>query len=274
MSSPKMICQIRDITFAHQSCSSAYNTSKHIIWDRDNIDPTKPVFFTDLCLGEVDNIQSTRKIAWLIEPPCINPYTYEFISHNLDKFDYVLTNNIHWPKQHPKFRYFPMGAIWIKPEDCREYEKTKRLSIIASNKNFAPGHQLRHKIVQRFGDQIDGLFGGGYTPIDYKLEGLHDYRFHLAVMNMQMDTYITDILLDALVTFTVPIFWGGDLTGFFNPDGIIAFNDVDELEHILPTLTPERYAQMLPAIRENAVLAERYRVAEDWIFKNHPELFT
>ena len=67
----------------------------------------------------------------------------------------------------------------------------------------------------------------------------------------------------------MPIYWGCPcISKFFNTDGFILFNDLVDLKEQLKKCTPEYYENKLPAIKENFNLAQKYILAEDWIYEN------
>lgn len=81
--------------------------------------------------------------------------------------------------------------------------------------------------------------------------------FHVAIENSKYNNYFTDKILDCFATKTLPIYWGAPNIGdFYNSDGIISFNDEDELVEILNKLTPEDYYSRLEAIEQNYELAK------------------
>lgn len=82
--------------------------------------------------------------------------------------------------------------------------------MIASNKEWAPGHKLRHQIANSISDKFNiDLWGGGFKPFPSlgKNLALNDYMYSIVVQNSQVDTFFTDFV-DPLITGTVPIFWG------------------------------------------------------------------
>ena len=140
--------------------------------------------------------------------------------------------------------------------------------MIYSNKNQMEGHQLRHQIANKY-DNID-LFGRGTpNPLDYKEDSLVDYRYSIVVENSKTDNYFTEKLIDCLAVGTIPIYWGcPNLDNYFNLDGIITFNTLDELNNILPTLDDELYNSKIDTIKQNLEKSKEYNVTEDWIYKN------
>jgi hypothetical protein len=55
---------------------------------------------------------------------------------------------------------------------------------------------------------------------------------------------------------------------FFDINGIISFETLDELERILSEVTPEFYLSKMESIKKNYDKSKEYLLAEDWIYKN------
>lgn len=263
--------KIVDTNFAHASYSTDYQKSKHINWIRGSeIKNEDIVFFTDNSLINSSNF-NCKKIGLLMEPRAINPSIYEWVKINYDKFDTILTYDKELIEISPNIIFYPHSGCWIEPEDQKVYNKTKLLSIIASQKNETIGHKLRHQIIKSVTSEITDfdIFGRAYNPIDYKLNALKDYAFSIIIENSKSDYYFTEKLIDSFVTGTVPIYWGCPSIGdFFNLNGMLIFNDINHLLLIINSLSYEKYNSMLPAINENYEKAKQFLIAEDWIYTN------
>ncbi len=148
-----------------------------------------------------------------------------------------------------------------------------RASIVASAKNSSLGHRLRHEAVQKLQGKMD-VYGRGYHPIETKTEALAPYLFSVAIENGRVEAMFTEKIIDCFMTGTVPIYYGCNaIREYFNPDGIVEIDTIQELEDILPQLTPERYREMYPAIKDNYIRAQQYATPEDWICEHYPFLF-
>ena len=80
--------------------------------------------------------------------------------------------------------------------------------------------------------------------------------FHIAVENSRNLNYYTDKIVDCFATKTIPIYWGAPNIGdYFNKDGIITFENEDDLIDILNNLTEKDYKNKLEAVEENYILA-------------------
>jgi len=242
---------------------------KHIKWytgeDYRNI-----TVLTDMCLNQADTCYSRIKIAWIIEPRAIAPYVYNAIENPAlyNKFDFVMTHDKELLNiDNNKFHFCPLVGHWIIDDDNKIHKKTKNISMIASGKKQTIGQKLRHSIVESCRDNIDGLYGKGYQAVDNKIEGLKDYRFHIVAENDKKDFWFTEKIIDCFATGTVPIYWGCPSIGaFFNPDGILSFDTIDELKEILKTTGEELYSNMLPAIKQNFELSKKYFYPEDFMY--------
>ena len=149
-------------------------------------------------------------------------------------------------------------------------------SIIASRKNFTPGHQLRHKVVQNQYNGVD-VFGYGYNPVDSKREALDAYNFSITIENSMQPGYWTEKIVDCFATKTIPIFWGDkSVCNHFDGDGIIFFEKLADLEEIFKAIRFEGeslYQARINAINRNFELVEKYRIPEDWMYLNYPFIF-
>ncbi len=258
--------------FAHAIYSTDYQDSKYIEWDRTPITKNdKVVFYTDYSLDKVVDFPEQIKYGWLLESPEITSQSYRWMMSNNKRFNYVLTNSKEFLDKGENYIFCPTGGCWIKPEDQKIYEKDKLVSIIASAKRMTHGHMLRHQSIQHFKNKLS-VFGRGYNPIDYKLDGLKDYAFSLTIENTKRDYYFTEKLIDCFMTGTVPIYYGcPSISKFFNTDGMILFDTIEDLSKILEEISFDKYIKMKSAIEENFEKAKEFLIAEDFIYKNYLE---
>jgi len=250
-------------------------TNKYVEWVFDNELVSKTCWFTDLCFPDVTKAKPgviKRKVAMINEPRAIYPQTYEWIANNNRLFDFVLTYDKELLDRGENFLYYPHGRCWIN--NFKDEKKTKLCSIFASPKRFTVGHAMRHDIISRWRDKMD-VFGQEYKSVEFKEEGMNEYMYSITIENSIQEYYWTEKIVDCYASKTIPIFWGSKSVGdgHFNPDGIIFFDEVDELEQILNDMSEEQYNSMLPAIEDNFNRVEEYRIPEDWCFKHYPFLF-
>jgi len=241
------------------------------------------IFYTNSELEHAAKHRARRKVAFLLETRFVAWWTYEFAEAHLDDFDVVLTYDDEMLAKHPdKCVFYPHGGCSIAPDERVVYEKSKDVSFWASVRKTAPGHYARHEFYEIYSDQNANWatpYKGdvqvdcyGQLPHNYAatmLDCLRDYRFQIVMENNISDTYFTEKLIDCLVTGTVPVYRGTRKVGkFFDLEGIIHFDTIEELFELLPTLTPELYRKKIEAVRHNAEAAEQFVLAEDWIYRN------
>ena len=215
-------------------------------------------------------INSKNKIGWLMESREINPKPYENFESFKDNYDYTLTHDPELLEKYPdKTKHYIIGGCWIKDNNYGMYDKSKNISMIYSNKKQIEGHKLRHEVANNFDDEID-LYGRGTNrPILQKEDALVDYRYSITIENTKQENYITEKLIDSLVVGTIPIYWGcPNLAKFFNMEGIITFNNINELKNVIPKLDENLYNSKINAIKENIELAKQYAITEDWLYNN------
>lgn len=231
----------------------------------------RATFYTDICLKEAVNHPRPR-VAWLIECPGGPRTHYDVIDELWNEFDYVLT----FCKDlldRPGALFYPFGGSWIHPRQYRLERDKAGVSMLYSAKDLLPGHTLRHEIASRFGDRLS-LFGAGCgRPIASKAPALAPFLYSIIIEPWRGESYFTEKLIDCLCVGTVPVYWGApDVGDFFDPDGILSFETLDELAIVLDSLSPADYERRLKSVRYNLGQAQKYRCAEDWFFSRYPFL--
>lgn len=244
----------------------------HFTWKQDG-PITKPVFFTDSHIADAVKFGGMRHfVGWLLEPRTLRLDHYKDVKEHRRSFGTILTYDAELLEE-DGFEFYPYGGSWIAFDQWGMHEKTKNISIIASDKNTTEGHKLRHEIIKRFGDQID-VYGSGYNPIESKFEALAPYRYSIVVESGRFDYYFTEKLIDCLSVGTIPIYWGcPSIQKFFNLNSIFDFEYLFELVLIMSTASELTYNQFWEAIEENLKRARQFAICEDWIWNNYPELF-
>ena len=120
-------------------------------------------------------------------------------------------------KQHPALPWY-YGANWKDgtgsswDELRRHPAKTRRISVVASDKDWRPEYKARLLFVKTLrdvlGDELD-VFGRGRRPIDDKAEAIAPYRYHIVLENNMVDHFWTEKLADAYLGEAFPIYSGG-----------------------------------------------------------------
>lgn len=228
------------------------------VWD-EVITDSDITLFMDNNLKDVTTCKSRVKVAWIVEPPVVHSHAYREILEYYKHYDRVYTFVKQLLDVDPRFRFCPWGTTFL---DSTQYQtkpdKDRLLSIIASGKNWAPGHILRHDIIKRYSNRMD-VMGHGYKSVDSKVEGLNRYWYSFAIENSIVDDYFTEKIVDCFLCRCVPLFWGTSRIGeFFDTRGVIQFSTQDDLGRILNSLCVEDYVSRETFIEENYQRALKY----------------
>jgi len=265
--------KICDRSFAHSNAIGSGDypwLPAFFEWDRSECDLFKgPVVFTDFELERAIGSPSSFKVALLLESRAIAPKVYKQILALERHFDLILTYDAKLLRRQGKFQFYPFGGCWISAAECRVYDKSLPVSIIASSKRQTSGHKLRHKVISLFKGRMD-VFGRGYKPVEHKLEALAPYRYSIVIENIREPNYFTEKIVDCFATGTVPIYWGCPNIGeFFDTGGIIEFGSLRELRTALNCINEADYKSRRQSIESNLQRVPEFRTPEDWIWKNY-----
>lgn len=250
------------------TCSDLLKPTK-IKWINGLRDYDGVTVFTDNYIGNpiVKEINSKVKVAWLLEPRVIDSRTYNTITQIEDDFDYILTYDEELLKRGKKYLKYVVAQSRVSDEESGIHEKNKLVSMIASHKTISVGHRFRHQIVRELqGKHNFDLWGSGYKHFTSKNDPLRDYYFSISVMNCKVNDFFTEVLVDNFRLGTVPIFWGCPNIGdYFDTRGIITFDTIEELDHILSNLTIKDYHDRLEYIGKNLTISKNYVSTDDII---------
>lgn len=211
-------------------------------------------------------------ILHLSEPDVI----YGFADHIIDEcnynyFDFILTFNKKVLAACPNAVKFEFGTTWIHGYKFKK--KEFGISTIIGHKQKTPGHLLRHDLWARRKEiTIPSAFyisahGGPENTDDCPVLGKKSHekhvaygtQYHIAIENSNGDYYFSEKLIDCFQTKAVPIYWGCPAIGdYFNTDGMIIFDDADEMIRKVNSLKPGNYEKMAGAIEENYELSKKF----------------
>ena len=101
--------------------------------------------------------------------------------------------------------------------------------------------------------------------------------YSITIENCRQPGYWTEKIVDCFASKSIPLFWGDDaVDDHFDKDGIIYFNNEEELGNIIEDLKKngeEIYNSKKEAIEYNFKRVEEYRIPEDWMYLKYPFLF-
>ncbi len=247
--------------------TSALNASKYVQWTYDGSGEAN-IYVSQQALGAINDTSGKPTYIWLLESKQIIPQYYQWVIDNYDfvasRVDGIFSCDKELCETYPKIRYAVTNAApWV--QDRKVHEKTKLVSMIASNKQMCEGHMKRLQFVEKFKDKLD-FYGRGFNEIDCKEDGLRDYMFSVGIENAVYDCYFTEKLTDCFACGTIPIFYGSrGVTKYFNEDGIIFLDD----EFDLSSLTPDLYYSKMDAVKDNLERAIEFPIAEDYLYQTY-----
>jgi len=212
--------------------------------------------------------KSKINYGWLVESKTIIPSIYDWCSKNIDhlkaNFTMVFTHDLELYKLDDIFQ-LTQCSVKSFIEDGGIFEKTKLVSMIASNKRYCKDHNYRQLIIEKYKDSCDH-YGTGHNPIANKIDGLRDYCFSISMENATYPNMITEKITDCFITGTIPIYYGiSDIGNFFNPEGIIILNNSFNIND----LSFDLYNSKIDAIKENYEISKNLLCAEDYIYENY-----
>jgi hypothetical protein len=202
------------------------------------------------------------KILVQIEPPEILNLT-DSIINNSHNFDLILSwdNNILTNCNNSK--KFIFGSSWIN-EDKFISNKSNQISFLTSNKLFgnAVGHKLRHEVFDKLSDTYNDFTTLKLmTPprIEDKSIMFTEAKYSIIIENVSSPNWITEKLIDCLITKTIPLYWGCPNIGeYFNESGILTFTTFDELLILLNNLTVGHYESLVDVVNDNYIKSLEY----------------
>jgi len=207
------------------------------------------------------------------------------ILENKNCFTYVLT-------QSAELLALPNSGIFIgcgsfvnpNPDIIKKFA----VSTVVTGRSGLPGHGLRHELYARRNEikipfDVYSGFWHGIPPNDPSVKFLawpdrkdkirvFDCMFHIVIDSYKRENMISEKLIDPLITKTIPIYWGcTNLSDFFNPQGIVEVDSVNDIIEKTNSLTPEFYYTSLAVVNENyekALKCYRYEdILRDAIIK-------
>lgn len=215
--------------------------------------------------------ENTIRIVMLLEPiEILNLNNDALFAYEKKYFNFLLTHNEELLKQNNNFCLFEYGSTWIN--NYIFPEKKFGVSALVGNKNITQGHYLRKniwlnegkikKIPTKFfnSGNCPTLDNGNKNPLlGIDKSPLFDTQFHICIENTRRNNWFTEKLIDCLQTKTIPIYWGcPNISKWFNTDGFIIANDMEDIIHKCNLLTDKTYNNKIKAIEENFEKSKLY----------------
>ena len=207
----------------------------------------------------------------------------ETVIKNANQYDLILTTDVEILEKCSNAVMFPYGTTWLNkgkidhPDGFGEYDES--LDELHENKRFEisflcskherrlDGYDKRKEIWAQgslfknptlFYSSTRHPISPYMLPEDDK-KYLFESQFHIAIESSSVQNYFTEKLIDALITKTVPIYWGCPNIGdFFDARGMIIVDIETDIVEVCNNITPETYEEMKPFVDENYRRAREY----------------
>ena len=166
----------------------------------------------------------------------------------------------------PNAHYFMGCTSFFSPNPF--LAKTLGVSTVMSGRMNLPGHLLRREFFDRQAEVTvpldfylgthnalpEALYERGIRLSAEKKDKIIAFNrmFHVTFGSYKRWGFFSEKLIDCFITMTVPIFWGCTNIGdYFNADGIIIVDSVDEAIDVCNSLTEEDWESRSAAMLDN-----------------------
>jgi hypothetical protein len=210
------------------------------------------IVFPKTSMHFLGNWGTRAKISLMVaEPRDIHGRHLQILRLTGKRFYRIFTHDAKTLQRLKNARFMAAASTWVPEYEDLQIEKSRNISLIASNQNQLEGHKLRHALIAKIRDSNIGvdIMGRGYHPFDKKADGLSPYRFSVITENVRNKSYFTEKIVDALLCETVPIYWGApNIERFFDPRAMIVCETVDQILTAINQADDALYQKMRPAL--------------------------
>ncbi len=222
------------------------------------------------------------------EPDVMQESSMDDIIKTIKNIDVLLTRRPELLTAFPdKARKFVYGTTWLKNPRTTNKEKSISFTMTSKNNAGADGYNLRWSFLEnvlnrkvefalpfRFFDSsrfpvfthyennkewVSRLNEGknSHQFIEDEKEPIFDSMFSIIIENQRHPNYLTEKLIDCVLSKSVPLYFGcPNLGDYFDTEGMIIIRDLEHLVEVVQTLTPEDYETRLPIMQKNLELAQ------------------
>lgn len=237
--------------------------------------------FVETIPTQQDDFSSINIIS-LYEP---NEYfgKNDWVIKNKELFDVILTWDDKVLNNCENALYLPFGHTWLKPD---QYEKNNdkkfEISHLCGNLLKSYGHSMRHELMARKNEiKIPTNFyqtiGDRYNIDDARFGKetvFASSQYGIAIENFSHRGFFSEKILDCFLLKTIPIYWGcSNIGDFFDIEGIITFENVDDLIYKVNNLDKDFYNSKKEIIKKNWLSALDFVYYEKNIVNKVIEIF-
>jgi hypothetical protein len=240
------------------------NNSSFILPSKKTIDfKGKPISIFNDYIPNLQDLNVNPYNILIIQEPNEIFGLHDWAINNKDLFSCILTwsDKILNSCENSYLHTFGTSFLWQIPnfyKNLKTENKSLGVSFLCGNKQLIEGHHLRHKIYKK---QSEVIIPNKwiYTTPEGKEICFDKYMFNISIENCKHLNWFTEKLIDCFLTKTIPLYWGcPNIGNFFNEEGIITFENENDLLKKINNLTSDDYNSRIHAINENYTKALYY----------------
>ena len=208
---------------------------------------------------------------------------HDWAIQNKDLFSVILTWDDKILNTCDNAIFLPFGHTWFKPDQYEKYhQKEFKIAHLCGELLKSYGHQMRHEILNRKNEILNPTkfyktIGNRHDLEDARIGKeivFGDAQFGVAIENFSHRGWFSEKILDCFLLKTIPIYWGcSNIDTFFNKEGILKFDNVDDFIYIVNNLDSNYYDSKKEIIEENYQKALQYVDYEQNIINKITEIF-
>lgn len=215
------------------------------------------IIFNNYISEQIKN--NTKSILYFHEPSWSGNHQKTFNQEDntiIKGYNQSLYNSKHFEECISHMFYGGMGS-WKEGENFWTYnnisslriKKSKHVSCIASSLGSLSSHWIKGSIYRERFDAIQYLYKNLGNKIDFyggavnkdlrlKKDGLIDYQFSICVENSNENNYISEKFYDAILTDTIPIYFGcKNIKSVWKQNGYILLDSITDTNYLYEKLT-------------------------------------
>ena len=210
-----------------------------------------------------------------------NTETTEDVINHSEHYDLILTSRDEIIDACDNAVFFPYGSTWLYKDlnhpdgigyyhpsiDSLHKDKTDTISFLITKHRGKEGYDIRHEIWNAK-DQINNKLFYSSTrnpvsfaellPNDDKKE-LFKSKFSIVIESTKEENYFTEKICDALLSKTIPIYWGcPNIDDFFNTKGMIVCHSAEEIIAACKNIDFDFYEKKKRYVNQNFKSAKKY----------------
>ncbi len=191
---------------------------------------------------------------------------------NIKNIDLILSRRPEILAAYPdKARKFIFGTTHLVQPRTENKSESVSFTMTGKRNNLADGYNLRWNLIENASTINFSLpfhyYDSSKVPalVDYPhrlgetKEQLFDSMFSVIIENQRLPNYITEKLIDCILSKTVPLYFGSpNVADYFDTSGMIIIRDFTHLKEVLENLTVEDYETRKNVMQKNLDLAQDF----------------